>query len=147
MITSKWFEGNDILEDAHEIRRKVFIQEQNVAEHEEMDGTDGGASHLVVYDNGQAVATGRLMVDNGLYIAGRVAVLKEHRGKGYGDLVMRMLIRKSCMMGAERQHVHAQLSAEGFYKKLGFTRYGEEYMEAGIPHINMVHEGDVMGSC
>jgi len=33
----------------------------------------------------------------------------------------------------------AQRQAEGFYKRYGFQAFGEEYMEAGIPHINMEH--------
>lgn len=147
MITTKWFDGTEALDDAYAIRREVFMQEQNVSEEDEMDGTDSGAVHLVVYDGGIAVATGRLLKDNEKYVLGRVAVRKEHRGEGYGDLVMRMLVRKAFMMGASEQYIHAQISARGFYEKLGFVAYGEEYMEAGIPHIHMVHTGDVGGCC
>lgn len=145
MVSTKWFTGNDDLTDVHMIRRKVFIEEQHVSESDEMDGTDDQAIHLAVYENGKAVATGRLMSND--FVIGRVAVLKKHRGSRYGDLVMRMLIRKAYDMGGKEQVVHAQLSAYGFYEKLGFVAFGEEYEEAGIPHINMKHIGDVSGGC
>lgn len=145
MVSTKWFAEDDDLTDVHAIRRKVFIEEQNVSESDEMDGTDGQALHLAVYDNGKAVATGRVLTDG--FVIGRVAVLKAYRGNHYGDLVMRMLIRKAYDMGGHEQVVHAQLGARGFYEKLGFVAFGEEYEEAGIPHINMKHTGDVTGAC
>ncbi len=150
MITTKWFTGYDDLSDAHYIRRKVFIEEQGVSEEDEMlDGTDEGSIHLVVYDsNFGAVATGRFLIDeNGNGVIGRVAVLKEHRKKRLGDLVMRQLIRKLFDAGKTKQYIHSQITAKGFYEKLGFVAFGQQYIEAGIPHINMVHEGDVLGSC
>lgn len=152
MIQTRWIHGEDDLTDAYDIRRKVFIEEQGVSEEEEMDGTDGLSVHLVVYGGNAMqenipVACGRILVENGLYTLGRIAVLKEHRGKGYGDLVVRMLIRKAFDSGAEVQYIHSQLHARSFYEKLGFIAYGEEYEEAGIPHISMKHEGDVSGKC
>jgi predicted GNAT family N-acyltransferase len=50
-------------------------------------------------------------------------------------------------MGGERQIVHAQVRARGFYEKMGFIAEGDVYQDAGIPHITMVHEGDVEGCC
>jgi predicted GNAT family N-acyltransferase len=135
--------GAGDLSDAHLIRREVFINEQRVPESIELDDTDGDAVHLVLYDNGTPAATGRMRVtDEGLVI-GRVAVLKAYRGQGFGDLVMRMLIRRAVEAGFGAQTVHAQITARGFYEKLGFEAYGEEFIEAGIAHISMRHDGDV----
>ncbi|MCL2362309.1 MAG: GNAT family N-acetyltransferase [Defluviitaleaceae bacterium] len=143
MLTMKWFFADDGLEDAHAIRRAVFIEEQGLTEDEEYDGTDYACTHLVAYENDIPIATGRIMLYGDDYIIGRVAVLKSHRGKNLGLGIMQTLIEACCMMGGERQILHAQTHARGFYEKLGFTAYGEEFEEAGIPHICMEHFGPV----
>lgn len=140
MIITKWYFGNDNLIDAYTIRSKVFIQEQNVPEEIEMDNQDEHAYHIVVYDNQKAIATGRLIFENGEYIIGRVAVLKEHRKNGYGNLIVKMLIRKAFELGAKKIKIHAQINAKKFYETLGFKAIGEKYIEAGteIEHIDMI---------
>jgi predicted GNAT family N-acyltransferase len=44
-------------------------------------------------------------------------------------------------MGGRRQIVHAQTHCREFYEKLNFAAFGEEFMDAGIPHIAMEHYG------
>jgi len=38
----------------------------------------------------------------------------------------------------EKIKLHAQTHAEGFYKKLGYVTVSGEFMDAGIPHVEMV---------
>lgn len=147
MIHTKWFNGNDDLQDEYYIRTVVFIEEQGISVEEEFDGTDADAIHLVAYEDGVPVSTGRILRADGQLVIGRIATIKEYRKKGYGDLIVRMLIRKAFSMGEQKQHINAQISAQGFYEKLGFVAYGEIFDEAGIAHISMVHEGDVGGNC
>jgi ElaA protein len=143
LITTEWYFGEDNLTDAHAIRRRVFIEEQGISEKGEMDGTDSSCVHLVAYDDdGRAAATGRIVVTREAFTIGRVAVLAEYRKSGYGTLIMQTLIHACYTMGGVRQQIHAQTSARGFYEKLGFVAYGEEYAEEGIPHISMYHDGD-----
>jgi len=153
MITMKFFFGEtDDLSDAYMIRQKVFVEEQNVSEAEEYDGTDGACVHIVAYDNDAPVSTGRVMITPPVgkpdpytgevythddYIIGRVATLKSHRGQGLAAGIMDALIDSCRNMGGKRVILHAQLSAKSFYEKLGFTPYGEEFEEAGIRHISM----------
>ena len=144
MVSMKWFFGEkEDLTDTHAIRREVFIEEQNVPETEELDGTDGSCIHLVVYDGEKPVATGRVMItDSDMdFIIGRVATLKSHRGQGLATGIMEALVEACVQMGGNRQTLHSQISARSFYEKLGFTAYGEEFMDAGIPHIAMEHFG------
>jgi len=142
MLTMQWFFGDkDELTDAHSIRRAVFIEEQNVPEADEHDGTDGACIHLVAYDGETPVCTGRIMITRDDFIIGRVATIKSHRGRGIATGVMQALIDACVVMGGERQILHAQISARKFYEKLGFTAYGEEFDDAGIPHIAMEHFG------
>jgi len=142
MLTMQWFFGDrEALTDAHTIRRVVFIEEQNVPEADELDGTDHACIHLVAYDGETPVSTGRIMVTREDFIIGRVATIKSHRGQGIATGVMQALIDACVTMGGERQILHAQTHARKFYEKLGFTAYGEEFDDAGIPHIAMEHFG------
>jgi len=146
MLTLQWFFGDkEDLTDAHAIRRAVFIEEQNVPEADELDGTDGACIHLVAYDGETPVSTGRIMItgstDGDDFIIGRVATIKSHRGRGIATGVMQALIDACVTMGGERQVLHAQVSARGFYEKLNFTAYGEAFYDAGILHIAMEHFG------
>jgi len=142
MLTLQWFFGDrEPLTDAYAIRRKVFIEEQNVPEPDELDDTDHACIHLVAYDNDIPVSTGRIMITSGDFIIGRVATLASHRGRGIATGIMQALIDACVTMGGERQILHAQLTALTFYEKLGFTAYGEIFMDAGIPHIAMEHFG------
>lgn len=147
MITTKWFNGNENLNDSFNIRRKVFIEEQKIDESLEFNGSDDDAYILVVYENNKPIGTGRIIFQNDECLLGRIAVLKEERGKKIGDLIVRMLIRKSFEMGAEKQYVHAQIRAKAFYETLGFISYGDEYYEDTILHISMVHRGDILEFC
>ena len=147
MITMQWFFGEQDLEDVYALRRRVFIEEQQIAEADEYEGDDGACIHTVLYVNNAPVATGRVKITKDDYVIGRVATLAEFRGKGFGRAVMQALIKACCIMGGERQILHAQLHARKFYEDLGFTAYGEEFEEAGIPHICMEHVGMPKGSC
>ncbi len=147
MLSGKWYIGDENLADAHSIRRCVFIEEQGIDPAIEMDADDAFALHLVIYDEEIPVATARMLTeytdDGNEAVIGRVAVPKDLRGKKYGDFVMRVMIRTAFDMGFKRQIVHSQTAVRGFYERLGFTPEGDEYMEAGIPHITMVHIGDI----
>jgi len=135
------------LTDVRAIRHSVFCEEQQIPESIEIDGLDASSVHVLVYVSDTPAATGRLLITTDEFTIGRVAVLPQFRGKRLGDLVVRLLIRTAFDMGGERQVAHAQLPVRGFYEKLGFVAQGEVYEEAGIPHITMVHEGDVYGKC
>ena len=40
-------------------------------------------------------------------------------------------------MGVREIALHAQLTAKAFYARLGYREEGEEFEEAGIPHVSM----------
>lgn len=147
MIFGKWYDAGDNLKDAYEIRTRVFVEEQNISKNIEFDNKDKFSNHLVVYKDDMPVATGRLLIENNKYILGRIAVLKEERGNKYGDLVLRMLIRKAFDLGADIIELHSQLSAVEFYKKLGFKVIGKPYEEASILHVNMIKDSDDIDRC
>ena len=118
------------------VREVVFIREQGVSREEEMDGLDGECLHVVAHDeSGQAIGTARL--DSHGHI-GRVAVLKEWRGKGVGNELMDAIVVRARKQGWKQVELNSQTHAAEFYQKLGFVAEGDEFEEAGIPHIKMV---------
>lgn len=117
------------------VRRAVFIEEQHVPEDLEWDDDDGLSRHVVaVAVDGTAVGTGRLLRDGHI---GRMAVLKPWRGRGVGRAMMEYLMQLAGEAGHDAVVLHAQTHAIGFYARHGFIVKGDEFMEAGIPHVVM----------
>lgn len=137
MITSAFILGTDDLSDAYMIRREVFIEEQNCPEDVEYDGLDEQALHLLIYVDEVPAAVGRILYDDKSFRMGRLAVRKQYRGQKLGDLAIRMMLYKLFSMGAQRVDINAQTYIMSLYQKFGFKEHGEEFMEAGIPHMAM----------
>lgn len=135
IISGKWAE---LANDAERIRREVFIQEQNIAEQDEWDAQDEISQHFVIYavkqEKNHAIATARLLANNSI---GRVAVLKSHRGQGIGRLLMLKIIDQAKIEQRRFVKLSAQMHAIPFYQSLGFATEGAEYLDCGIPHVDM----------
>lgn len=132
-----FFLNNDNINLAFDIRKQVFVNEQNVPEEIEIDGSDEYAKNMILTLDNKPIGTGRLIViDNKMYI-GRVAILKEYRKKGYATHLIKFLLNEAKNMGYNEIFIHAQSYAKDFYQKIGFIAFGEEFLEANIPHINM----------
>ena len=129
----------DLGEAAQRIRAEVFVQEQRIPAELEWDEADHTAVHAVAFNRlGQAVATGRLLQPSpGVARIGRMAVERALRGAGVGRQVLHALLAVAEARGDREAVLHAQRSAAGFYLGLGFEARGEEFEEAGIPHIEM----------
>ena len=118
-------------ENLHAVRRAVFIQEQNVPEELEWDDADERAYHVLASVDGEPIGTGRLKLDCHI---GRMAVVKEWRGRGVGAAILKALVTLAEKEGCDIVRLHAQTHALAFYAKYGFTAVGGEFEEAGIPH-------------
>ena len=117
------------------IRTTVFVGEQGVPPEIEIDGRDPGCAHVLAEsDSGEAVGTGRLMPDGRI---GRMAVLAAWRGRGVGAAMLGALMAEARRRGLRETHLHAQSHARDFYARHGYVVEGEEYLEAGIPHVLM----------
>ncbi len=136
-IRIKWIKGTDKFKDAYSVRKDVFVIEQKIEETFEIDEYDSLSTHLIIYDNIQPVATGRIFEQGDKFVIGRICVIKEYRKKSLGTLMMQELIKKAISMGARTIHLSSQVNATGFYRKFGFREYGETYDDAGIEHISM----------
>jgi len=128
----------DTVEQAHAVRRRVFIEEQGVAEAVEMDGKDQAATHVVLADDADPVATARVRVPTEATAKiERVAVLPAYRGDGLGRRVMDAAESAALDDGATEAVLHAQVRVRAFYERLGYTANGDTFEEAGIPHVEM----------
>ena len=117
------------------VRRAVFIEEQNVPESIELDGKDPDCFHVLASDKkGHPTGTAR-MDDKGKI--GRMAVLQNYRRRGIGRKMIQALMDYGRKNAITDFHLSAQITAIGFYRKMGFEPFGQEFFEAGIKHINM----------
>ena len=119
-------------------RSAVFMMEQEIR-YLDMDDMDYHSLHCFIKEEGKIIAYLRAFADSNqpqTYHIGRV--LTTRRGVGLGQKLM----EQSMNMLREKFHcqkiaLHSQTGAAGFYEKLGFQFLGEEFAEAGIPHIAM----------
>ncbi|MEU3015989.1 GNAT family N-acetyltransferase [Nocardiopsis sp. NPDC007018] len=123
------------------IRGAVFVAEQRVPIEEEWDDRDSTAAHLLAVVDDVPVGTVRLVDQgDGSGLLGRMAVLPDGRGNGTGAALVRAAEDLARESGLARVELHAQTHALGFYERLGYTAHGEEFMDAGIPHLHMEHQ-------
>lgn len=127
-------------EDAMAVRIDVFVEEQDVPEDIERDEYEPESEHFVAYRDGdrtQVVGTTRLREKDGVAKIERVAVRQDARGEGWGIRLMAAAEERARDRGLDEALLHAQAQVEGFYEHLGYTRVGDEFDEAGIPHVEM----------
>jgi len=124
--------------DALNIRQTVFVVEQQVPAELEIDAFENQARYFVGYDQGQPVATLRLIDEGHAYHVQRVAVAKTARHRGYGQLLMQSAADFAEKVGKQSLILNAQLTALPFYQKLGFHATATPtFVEAGIEHQEM----------
>ncbi|HVS47162.1 MAG TPA: GNAT family N-acetyltransferase [Verrucomicrobiae bacterium] len=133
------------LERAIALRVAVFVVEQGVPLDEELDAHDTTADptaiHAVVCQGERPVGTGRLyFVEPGVARIGRMAVAVEARGRGVGRAILEALMREARERGFRRAVLAAQTHAQTFYNKAGFAVVGDEFVEAGIAHVEMARQ-------
>jgi YbgC/YbaW family acyl-CoA thioester hydrolase len=131
---------HDLHKLAAPLRTEVFVDEQQVPAELEWDEDDASAVHAVAVNRlGMTLATARLLQPApGVARIGRMAVKKPLRGSALGRRVLDALIDAARARGDQQVVLHAQCSAEGFYKRAGFAPHGAVFEEAGIAHIEMV---------
>jgi YbgC/YbaW family acyl-CoA thioester hydrolase len=124
---------------ARAIRTEVFIDEQRIPVEMEWDEADDTCPHAIATNRfGLPLATGRLLQESpGVARIGRMAAIQTVRGSGVGRAVLEALMQTARGRGDREVRLHAQVSAQAFYARAGFTPIGPVFEEAGIPHIEM----------
>ncbi|WHZ18137.1 MAG: Acetyltransferase, GNAT family [Rhodanobacteraceae bacterium] len=124
------------------LRETVFVLEQHVPPEMEVDEEDPRSVHaLARASDGTPVGTGRLAPGGQI---GRMAVLRDWRGRGVGTGLLTTLLDLARMRRLPEVSLHAQREAVPFYRRHGFETAGEEFEEAGIPHVLMRRPLDAM---
>jgi len=138
LLDIRFTQNNKDMLSCLNLRRTVFIEEQNVPKNEEVDGDDPDCDHILLTVSDIPVGAARLKYYNDFIKVQRVCVLKNYRGQGIGSKIINFIIRhveKNDIRSSVR--LGSQIHALEFYKRLGFIEFGEEYLDAGILHKDM----------
>jgi predicted GNAT family N-acyltransferase len=134
----KLITGGVELQEAFEVRRQVFVWEQDISENLVFDGHDREALHMMVKDGERVIGSARVQFLTGNQAKlERMAVLKRYRRKGIGREMLLFLDSVWKDKQVQQVIIHAQLEVVSFYKLCGFDEVGLPFQEAGIKHIKM----------
>jgi len=133
-------EDKEKAEIAFAIRRKVFVEEQNVEPEEEYDEFEDTCTHYLLYYDGKPVATARWQITEKGIKPGRFAMLKEWRGKGIGSELLKQIMNDIIPLNMPI-YLNSQVSAVNYYARFGFVKKGDIFLEANIEHYLMEYEG------
>ncbi len=128
---------NYLPEEARKIRSEVFVKEQGFVE--EFDEIDDIAKHLVMYEREQPISTCRIYFNSKKqsFVIGRIAVVKEWRGKDVGARMLDAAEDNIRLDGGKSVMLSGQVRVAGFYEKQGYTKQGVAYLEEDCLHIWM----------
>ncbi|MCC4722394.1 GNAT family N-acetyltransferase [Salinicoccus sp. RF5] len=130
-------DNNIMYNQCLEIRKRVFVEEQNVPMDREVDEYEDVATHILLIDD-EPIGTVRYRpASEDMIKVERMAVLPEERGRKLGFKLMDFVhdhAREHCY---NRAKLGAQVHAIEFYRKLGYTVSSDEFEDAGIPHVYM----------
>lgn len=124
------------LDKVFAIRKVVFVEEQECPPELEWEFEDE-STHFMATVNGTPAGASRWRKTEKGYKLERFAVLKEFRGQGVGQELVRAVLA-DLPADANYVYLHAQIQAMGLYERFGFEKEGEMFEEAGIQHYKMV---------
>jgi len=136
------------VEAAYDVRTTVFVDEQGVPPELEMDAADDRADHVLAMRGTRPVGAARLVVEPCGFAGvdpaqgevghlGRLAVQADERGRGAGAALAHAVEDAARGRGLAVLVLAAQTHALGFYERLGYRAYGDEFDDAGLPHRMM----------
>jgi ElaA protein len=136
--------SNDELYQILWLRSKVFVVEQNCV-YLDNDFKDQQSFHFCGWSSDNSLLAYLRILPPGLSYTeasiGRVLVNPDYRGKGYGLEMMRLAIIQTLeSFGVDAIKIGAQCYLIKFYESLGFAICSDEFLEDGIPHIEMIYK-------
>lgn len=128
----------DHLAMAKDLRHRIFVEEQAIPAELDADGYDHHSMHVLVFADGEPVATGRWREEPETWAdLSRIAVAPEFRGHGLGGIVVEGLLAWAEEAGMQRAWLEPHAHLEAFYKRLGFERAGDNTEVAGYTLLRM----------
>ena len=120
-------------------REEIFVVEQNCV-YQDLDNKDYGSLHVFYEEDGIVTAYMRAFFkDDTTVQMGRVLSLRHGAGLG-GRLLREGIIQIKDKMTPKRIYIEAQCYATGYYEREGFSVCSDEFLEDGIPHVQMILE-------
>lgn len=140
-LVSKFFHelSAEELYEILKVRAEIFVVEQQCP-YLDPDGMDYRSLHVFYEENGEIAAYLRAFrKDEKTVQMGRV--LSAEHGKGLGRLILSQGLQQIReKLNPERIYIEAQCYAKGFYEREGFRVCSDEFLEDGIPHVQMIKE-------
>lgn len=122
------------------LRAEVFVVEQNCV-YQDLDNLDQDAHHLLGYEGETIIATARILKPGSHYpesAIGRVVTAQTHRNTGAGKAIFQAAINETKRLFPHQPiKIMAQSYLIKFYSAFGFVVVSEEFLEDGIPHVEM----------
>lgn len=117
-------------------RSEIFVVEQKCI-YQDVDDKDYESLHVFFWENDRVTAYLRAFYkQNNIVQMGRVLTLKHGTGLG-GRLLKAGLEEIKKNFCAKEIFIEAQCYAVGFYAREGFEICSDEFLEDGIPHVQM----------
>jgi|TARA_B100001250_G_C19681922_1_gene736239 predicted GNAT family N-acyltransferase len=135
-INVKYVDNDKEIDICLSIRRKVFVEEQNIPENIEMDDELVQSIYVCAILDKQYVGTARYRETSSGIKLERFAVLKEYRGLGVGKALVKFILDN--LDQDQDIYLHAQEAVVDFYLLLGFKKVNDRFYEAEIPHWKMI---------
>jgi predicted GNAT family N-acyltransferase len=137
-LSYAFVENDSDLEEAFQVRREVFVEQQELPESIVFDDLEEAAMHIVVKFGDQATGSARIRFLGARQAKlERMAVLKAFRNMGIGRGIISFMIENLRSREVEDVVLHAQQEVVEFYGKCGFEQTGSPFREAGIEHLKM----------
>lgn len=123
-------------------RSEVFVVEQECI-YLDPDDIDPLCEHLFALQDGELAGCCRIVPKGARYAAdmsiGRIIIMPKFRRQGLAREMLQLAIRYIAdTLGETTIRISAQCYIRGFYERLGFAACSGEYLEDGIPHVEML---------
>lgn len=122
------------LYEIYKLRVSVFVVEQKCC-YQEVDDADKDAYHVWLRDEDGIEAYARVL-PRGAVSIGRVIAVKRRCGLGK-QIVAAAIGTAKEKLRADRITIEAQTYVKKLYEDFGFRQTSEEFLEDGIPHVQM----------
>ena len=136
MVQGRWFPCGSDLALPLSLRQSVFGRGQ--------DATDAIAQLVVVFPGGVPVAAARLWWQDGAFVIGDLGVLPDRRGRGFGDLLVRLTLFKALTHSAEIIRLECDAQTEAFFARYGFAASGRQN---GLTQMSIRGENVQLSHC
>ncbi len=117
MVSGKWYAMGSDVSLPLSLRQRVFGRGA--------DALDDSCQQVVVFEDEEAVGSARLWWADGAFQLGDVGVIENQRGRGFGDLLVRLLLYKALTHSAPLIQLHTPKATESFFAQYGFEPTGE----------------------